>query len=251
MDMPIPANGVLDQIRVVLCRPQLPENIGGVCRAMKSMGITRLDLVGAEGVDLDRAAVIAVHAADVLRAHHSYATLPEAVKDSALVAGVTRRAGRWRKYFQLTPDSLAERITEGGATPVSVVFGNEASGLDDTELGCCHLSVRIPSSDLFPSLNLSHAVQVVTYALHTRLAPHSIPDVRRVSTSRLERVSLAAADALREAGFFTQVNDHELRVFMRDILARSSLVDTEADRMESLLHTLREMIAHLRRSGLP
>jgi tRNA C32,U32 (ribose-2'-O)-methylase TrmJ len=48
---------------------------------------------------------------------------------------------------------------------VSVVFGPEASGLSQEELGRCHLTVRIPTQDAQPSLNLAQAVLVVAYEM--------------------------------------------------------------------------------------
>ena len=247
--MPIPPNSPLDNLRIVLCRPQLGENVGAVCRAMKSMGIRHLTLVAGQRVDLERAAVTAVHATDVLEGRQTSMSLAEAVADCALVAGITRRAGRWRKYSQLTPEDLAGRAAIAAAAPVAVVFGNEASGLSDAELRECHVSVRIPSSELFPSLNLSHAVQVIAYALYQRLSPSPLLPVSPVSTRRLEEVSLAAANAMREAGFFTQIEDGEMRIFFRDILARSGLAEAEADRLQSILTKMRDMIGHLRRGA--
>ena len=78
--------------------------------------------------------------------------------------------GQRRKLVSSMPWQLAEKVADlstspGGAT-VSVVFGNEQSGLSDAELELCHMAVSIPSSRDFPSLNLSHAVQVIAYELY-------------------------------------------------------------------------------------
>jgi tRNA/rRNA methyltransferase len=50
---------------------------------------------------------------------------------------------------------------------VAVVFGNEVTGLEFKDLALCHEVVAIPSSEAFPSLNLSHAVMVIAYELYT------------------------------------------------------------------------------------
>ena len=74
----------------------------------------------------------------------------------------------------MTPEQFARGMKEAGAGKVAVVFGNERTGLTDEELDCCSLAINIPSNDDFPSLNLSHAVQVMTYAL--------FPGIRRAQT---------------------------------------------------------------------
>jgi tRNA (cytidine32/uridine32-2'-O)-methyltransferase len=45
---------------------------------------------------------------------------------------------------------------------VSLVFGNEETGLTDEELIPCSQFCRIPTGESLPSMNLSHAVAVVT-----------------------------------------------------------------------------------------
>ena len=49
--------------------------------------------------------------------------------------------------------------------PVGLVFGSEREGLTNEELSLCHLLVKIPSSDSFPSLNLAQAVMILCYEL--------------------------------------------------------------------------------------
>ena len=156
-------------IRIVLVRPKEDKNIGSVCRAMKTMGFGSLTIVGHDSVNPAEAAITAVHAADVLERAIHCETLEEAVRDAVLVAGVSRRRGKWRKYFAVSPEQLVDRVVSIRRGTCAVVFGNEASGLDADELARCHLAVRIPSSPEFPSLNLSHAVQIITYQLFCRL----------------------------------------------------------------------------------
>ena len=59
------AEGYLDRIRIVLVDTQDGANIGSVCRAMKTMGITDLAIVGDREYDEDRVRTLALHASDV------------------------------------------------------------------------------------------------------------------------------------------------------------------------------------------
>jgi tRNA/rRNA methyltransferase len=239
----------LSATTIVLCRPQDPGNIGSVCRAMKTMGITRLALVGPLPADMRASRVLAVHAADVLDAASRHETLEEALRGHDLVAGVTRREGRWRKQVRLTPEELAERVSSLAGRRVALVFGNEESGLSDEEMKPCHLAVWIPSSPLFPSLNLSHAVQVVAYALHRRLSGVGDSRYSPVGAERIESVTDGLMASLREAGIFSQGFEAEMRLLYRDILARAALSASEADRVERSFAIQRALIVDLRRRG--
>jgi TrmH family RNA methyltransferase len=232
------------RLRVVLVEPQDPRNIGAVCRAMKTMGLHELTLVAKQGVQLREAAITAVHAADVLEAAVIRSGLAEAVGDAALAAGITRRRGKRRKYFALFPEQLAERIASLEGATCALVFGNEVSGLTDEELSHCHLAVQIPSSPGFPSLNLSHAVQIVAYELFRRLAePGSVRVFRPISQQKLDWLTRIILGALRNIGFFSQGDAEEMGVFFRDILARAALEHREAERLAKVFRKISGLVA--------
>ncbi len=228
------------QIRVVLVEPREGANVGAVCRAMKTMGLHSLTIVGAGGLDLEKARVLAVHAADVLEAAARCDHVQEAVRDAALVAGVTRRIGSRRKAWSLTPEALADRIAAMGRGTVALVFGNEEAGLSDAELALCHLAVHIPASPQFPSLNLSHAVQVIAYALFRRLAKAPPPAAAAVPIpdEELSRLVEVIIGSLRNIGYMTQPGSRGLGSFWRDILARAQLSAREARRLEGVFRNI-------------
>ena len=232
-------------VRIVLMRPKEDKNIGSVCRAMKTMGFGALAIVGHDSVNRSEAAITAVHAVDVLERAIHCETLEEAVRDAVLVAGVSRRRGKWRKYFALSPEQLAERVVSIRRGTCAVVFGNEASGLNADELARCHLAVRIPSSPQFPSLNLSHAVQIVTYQLFRRLnAKRQNGRFSPISPDALDALVSLTIGSLASIGFFTQGDPGEMSVFLRDILARAALEQGEADRLAGIFEKISALVAH-------
>jgi tRNA/rRNA methyltransferase len=246
-----PMHNALEQIRIVLVSPQEARNVGQVCRAMKTMGLSRLYLVGAEGIDTREAAVTALHARDLLEAAVRCATLPEALRGTALAAGVSRRRGRWRKYFALDPEQLVERIAAVRG-PCALVFGRESDGLTDEELACCQVAARIPSSPEFPSLNLSHAVQILAYLLFRRLGGgrdggerSGGPDAGEqaafhpVRGEELEALVAEIVGNLSALGFFRKASPQEMGVFWRDLLARAGLEQREAERLKRIFHEIR------------
>jgi tRNA/rRNA methyltransferase len=218
-------------VRIVLVRPRDPRNVGAACRAMKCMGITSLGIVADALIDPTQARTLAHYAADVLEKAVMYSRLADAVKDAVLVAGTTRRRGRNRKYFSIFPEQLGQRVASISAGTVAVLFGNEETGLTDEELSHCHLAVNIPASPQFPSLNLSHAVQVVCYEIfRARSAGHLTP-FAPVSVGELDSLVSVITRSLARIGFFHLVGPEQMGVFFRDILGRAGLSVSEARRL--------------------
>ena len=123
-----------------------------------------------------------------------------------LSAAVTRRDGKQRKYRIWTAEQFGRRLAERHSGPVAVVFGNEKNGLSDAEMEPCQVAVAIPSAPQFPSLNLSHAVQVVAYEIfkqgHARRQAR--PRQRPVGAERIARMAEPLTGALAEVGFFSR-----------------------------------------------
>jgi len=204
-----------------------------------------LYIVGQNRFDRNEAAITAVHAVDVLDRAVRCSGLEEAIRDAVLVAGITRRLGKWRKYFTLSPEQLAERIASIEEGPCAIVFGNEASGLNDRDLSHCHLAAQIPSSPEFPSLNLSHAVQIITFQIFRRLAEKGgAKTFRPLPYGELDSLISLMITSLANIGFFTQGDPDELAVFLRDILARAALEKREAERLAGIFRRISGLVAH-------
>lgn len=237
--------------QVVLVRPDDSANIGAVCRAMKSMGIYSLSLVNPRTIDEKRLRTLAIHAYDVYESSSFYSNLDEALSESVLSAGFTRRKGRWRKYFSLPLESFIEKTETIQEGTLSLVFGNEEQGLRDDELRSCDLSVRIPSSQAFPSLNLSHAVQIVCYLLFRSSSYRESkknedeqilysPIIRKEVAGLTEEIT----NSLETVGFFTLTGKKEMEIFLRDILSRALLDRREADRLASIFRKIAGLVGH-------
>jgi tRNA/rRNA methyltransferase len=218
-------------LRFVLVRPRDPRNVGAACRAMKTMGFTSLTVVLGPLIDPEKAGVLAHHARDVLEGALFCTDLEQAIGDATLVAGTTRRRGRDRKSFALFPEQFAERAAAAGAGTVAVLFGNEETGLTDAELARCHLAVTIPSAPAFPSLNLSHAVQVIAYELARALdRPHRTPPAP-IAGGDVDELASLMVRSLAAIGFRNARGLENLNVFFRDVVARAGLSPGEARRL--------------------
>jgi TrmH family RNA methyltransferase len=218
-------------VRIILVRPRDPRNVGAACRAMKCMGLRKLSIVVDGLLDPTAARTLAHYAADVLEGASMHTDLREAIGDAVLVAGTTRRRGRNRKYFSIFPEQLAQRIASIRAGTAAVLFGNEETGLTDDELSLCNLAVSIPASTEFPSLNLSHAVQVVCYEIHRALKAGHLTPFAPVGAAAVDDLVSVITGSLESIGFFTQVTPRQMGVYFKDIIARAGLSVNEAKRL--------------------
>lgn len=187
---------------------------------MKNMGQRRLRIVG--GVSVDREArALAYGAWDVLDGAQAAASLADAVADCHLVAATSARAAG---ADVLSPRELGARAA-GGRT--AIVFGPEASGLTNEELGRCHVRVRVPTADEQPSLNLAQAVLLLTYEL--RLAGLAPVPARPpgVDAGTLETTIAALRQALLAIGYLNPDQPEAILAELRALLARASVTPRE------------------------
>jgi tRNA/rRNA methyltransferase len=225
---------------IVLCRVEGAMNVGAACRAMKSMGLTRLVFASCPEYDEVEVRTHALHAFDVYLAAARYADLGTALAEYSYAAGFTRRKGQRRKE-SLAVDTFAASLAGSGTQHGALVFGNERDGLSDAELALCDDAVSIPSSEMFPSLNLSHAVQIACWELRKAfqgrlpglddvLQAERQPALREASGAGAKRI----ADALSDAGFFKIAGRPEIETFLRSIVARAGLSEAELGRFVTL-----------------
>jgi tRNA/rRNA methyltransferase len=150
-------------IRIVLCRPSHPGNIGSAARAMKAMGLSDLRLVAPERYPAPEAQWMATGGVDVLQAAQIHETLEDAIKDCVAAFALSARPREWSPQV-LDVRSAAARAGEMQGD-LAFVFGNEAAGLTNEEMFACQFLVHIPANPEFSSLNLAQAVQIVAYEL--------------------------------------------------------------------------------------
>jgi len=156
----------MPEIQVVLVNPLYEGNVGSVARVMKNFGFFRLVLVDPCPLS-GEARAMASHARDVLE-EARYDTLERVVEESSLVVATTGEVARSvsspirMPYF--SPRELRSMIAGVDGT-VSVLFGRENCGLSNQELARAGIICTIPTSPLYPILNLSHAVGIICYEL--------------------------------------------------------------------------------------
>lgn len=161
---------------VILVRPQMGENIGAAARVMANFGLTDLRLVAPrDGWPNGAADMLSAGAFDRHVAVSVFDTTGDAAHGLTRVAAATARGrdlptpvyGLPRMVAALDDVVGRHGGAQGGA---GVMFGPEASGLDNEDIALADMIVSYPVNTGFPSLNLAQAVGVFAYAWGARNA---------------------------------------------------------------------------------
>ena len=220
---------MFSNIRIVLVKPSHPGNIGAVARAMKNMSLSRLYMVAPTDFPSFEASQRAASAGDVLQNAVVVDFLEQALQGCALVAGTTSRL-RNVTWPQIDARAGGELLyAESAQHEVALVFGNERTGLLNEEMEQCQYLVNIPTSDEYPSLNLSQAVQVMTYEIMmasraggatVNTEPKYALD-RLASMDQLNGLYEHILEAMRQFDFFGTRNHEQVMRRMRCLFGRA------------------------------
>ena len=217
----------LDFISIILVRPKFHENIGSVARAMKNMGLHRLVIVNGCSPLHVNAYKLASGAEEILERAEEYFTLDEALSEMGCVVGTSSRKGKERIPL-LTPRALAEKLVPISLkNSISLVFGSEREGLTNEELSLCHLFVKIPSSESFPSLNLAQAVMILCYELFqsSEEVKEDLPLL--ASSEEIERMFRHMEKTLIQIGFLDPKQPERMMRVLRRMVGRSQFDERE------------------------
>jgi TrmH family RNA methyltransferase len=218
----------------VLLRPEFLGNIGSTARALKNFGFSDLRLVEAPKNFKDaEARKMSVGAFDILKAASNYDSLDEAVKERQFLLGTSSGKQRLKPLLDLK-EALGE-IPEGAR--VAFVLGDERNGMRADELDRCHLAVRIPTAEAFPSLNLAAAVAIIAYELseYNRAAQVKVePDL--VSEAQTNEIIETLALLTEEIGFARKYNKEQNLLTVRQFFNKARASQREYEVLKGILH---------------
>jgi tRNA/rRNA methyltransferase len=229
----------LSDLRIVLCRPSHPGNIGAAARAMKTMGLADLRLVAPERWPAKEDQWMATHAADVLQKAVVHEDLLQAIGDCAAAFALSARPREWSPQVLDVRAAAARARQIDGA--VAFVFGSEEAGLTNEEVFACQYLVHIPASPGSTSLNLAQAVQIVAYELRMA-AEGTIPQQRKERLATVEDIEGLYAhleQAAMKSGFYVPETRSKLPERLRRLFSRvPDLEREEVNILRGLLKAL-------------
>jgi tRNA (cytidine32/uridine32-2'-O)-methyltransferase len=241
----------MELIRFVLVEPTHPGNIGGVARAMKTMGLSSLYLVKPGRFPDDVATRRAVGAEDLLAQAYVCDSLDEALAGCSLVYGTSVR-NRSIEWPVETPAVAAQKMSKSveSGNKVAVLFGRERSGLRNRELDRASCQIRIPANSEYDSLNLASAAQIIAYELRKHVVnDHSSgesPGEPRASAEDLERMYRHIEETLELIDFIKYRPPTKL---MRKIIRMFNRAELTEDELQIIRGMMTAMQEHTTRHG--
>lgn len=244
---------LLSRVRVVLCRPSHPGNIGAAARAMKTMGLAQLYLVQPKSFPDEEADTRATGAVDVLRR----ATIVDRLSDALI--GCIHVVALSARRRELGPPPGTPRqaagllLAEAASGDVALVFGNETMGLSNEELRLCHEAVCIPTNPDFSSLNLGAAVQLMCY--ECRMAAYDDHSLQGNSTVTPFSSPVATHDevegfyehllaVMTASGFYNPAQPGRLVAKLRRLFGRVRLERDEVNILRGILASTQQRTAY-------
>jgi TrmH family RNA methyltransferase len=231
-------------IRIVLIETSHPGNIGAVARAMKNMGLHELHLVNPREFPHAEAIARASGADDLLDSAVVHTDMQSAVADCGLVIGTSARQ-RHIPFVPVEPRECAQLVVnkarEGNA--VALVFGTERTGLTNIELALCGHLVTIPTSDVYSSLNIAMAVQIIAYEV--RLAAREVAAVLEcdeplASQVEMERFYEHLQAVLAGTNFRDHTSSGHLMSRVRRLFNRAQVDKNEMRILRGILSAVQE-----------
>ncbi|MEF8873626.1 MAG: RNA methyltransferase [Candidatus Thermoplasmatota archaeon] len=228
---------------VVLVEPQTGGNIGAIARLMGNFSLEKLYLVDPVEID-DEAEKRAMHAKDILDDAETVEDYGSLVEKFDLVVGTSGINTEKEKKFLReaeTPRKLSSELADHRGN-IALVFGREDTGLFNEELKKCDRLVRIPASEDYPILNLSHAVAIVLYELFLEIGDSEIEGGRKSSEKNERERLIDCFSTVLERIDYPDHKREKTVVMFRRIMGQALLSKWEYHRMMGVFsQILREL----------
>jgi len=235
-------NNPLDNIAIVLVKPQFAGNIGSVSRAMKNLGLSRLLLISPAQDHLsEEARMMATSARDILEKAEIYSTPEKALRGFRWIAGTSARKGKNRGPFITPREICPEILIHARKIPVAILFGREDKGLTNQELAPCHALISLPTHSGLRSLNLAQAVMLVCYELYlasSSRAPGEPLLPQLAEFQKVEGMYTHLEELLLRIGFLDPKNPKRIMHTLRRIFGRASLTDRDVAILRGIFRQL-------------
>lgn len=260
LQTPIPQGALLGPFRVVLVGTQYAGNVGAIARLATNFGLHDVRLASPRCAWKEGEALLYAreHSRGVLESFVETQSLPEALEGTHFSVGFSRRMGDLRNP-NITLDD-AWRLSRLGR--VAMVFGCEESGLSNEQILQCTHICSLPTADLMPSLNLSHAVAVVLSRLfqlsheaaqddarHAHFEPGMQADRKQLSKTmqhllgpvtheNFETLMAHWRSVMVDAGLTQQGNPDRMLADIRRMLQRAALTERDANILHGVLQAI-------------
>ena len=208
---------------IILVEPKYAGNTGAVARLMKNFGFKNLWLINPSfSINDDECRKFAMHAQNILDNAKIFQKFEDALKSVDYMVGTSSIESKndkhhLRKAYDVR--KFAEEIYKLKGK-IGIAFGREDYGLLNDEIKKCDLLVKIPTSNEYPSLNLSHAVCIVLYELF--MSKYEPIEIRLANGKEKEKL-YEFFDRLLDTINYPEFKKENTRILFRRVIGRAML----------------------------
>ncbi|MFX1394318.1 MAG: RNA methyltransferase [Promethearchaeota archaeon] len=168
---------------IILIQPEHAGNIGSIARIMKNFNFKNLIIFNPKE-DVERILSyntqgFAMAAKDILlnseiitidKSKNHMTELIKYLKKYDLVIATTAKGKSYTniKRLAIFPEDLSIPVSKKSLN-IAVLFGKESRGLTNEEISYADIILRIPTSNEYPALNLSHACGIILYEIFKKI----------------------------------------------------------------------------------
>ncbi len=168
---------------VILVSPEHSGNIGSVARIMKNFNFKKLicfnPIESLERIKSHETNGFAMHGKEILsnaeiitiKNQDDHITeFKNYIDKFDLVIATTAKGKRYTNIRRLAifPDDLVLPVSKNPLN-IAILFGKESRGLTNEEISLADILIRIPTGDIYPTLNLSHACGIILYEIFKKI----------------------------------------------------------------------------------
>ena len=185
-------------------------------RAMDNFGLSKLSIVNPrDGWPSKKAESSAKHADKIINKAKVYESLEDAVSNYDLVIATSNRKRFLTKKTYDSFNTLQKKIRDFKNT--AILFGPENSGLSNQDIRLANFLFTIPTYNTNKSLNLSHAVSVMSYELF---------QANNISFKKNPTLNIDKVSKLEFSSFINVlIKDLDSRGFFKPIEKKASMID--------------------------
>ncbi|MCD6512723.1 MAG: RNA methyltransferase [Thermoplasmata archaeon] len=209
----------MHDITIILVEPKYAGNAGAVARLIKNFAFKHLWLISPKfSLEDDDCIKYSMHAYDVIENARIFDSFDDVIKEIDYLAGTTSVISNddehhLRKYMDVR--DFAEMVNKIDGR-IGIAFGREDYGLFNEEIMKCDILINIPTSSVYPTMNLSHSVAIVLYELF-RAKGIEKPDIEPASKMEVEKLHETFSELLRSVSYPEYKRQHAEIIFRRII----------------------------------
>jgi len=163
----------------------------------------------------------AMHAYKIIDNAIFFKSFDEAIKNiDYLVATSSIESKNDKRHLRnaILLENLTDKIFEIDGK-VGFVFGREDYGLFNKEIARCDIIIRIPTSDSYHSMNLSHSVALVLYSLYIK-KKFEPKEKRTIGNIEKEKLYTFFSELLKEINY-PQHKKENTEIMFKRIMGRA------------------------------